>query len=216
MSRLAPRLGILGGTFNPPHLGHVAAARRARLKLRLDRVLLMPGNTPPHKPAEEEPGPERRLAMCELIVRGEPGLEASALEIRRGGPSYTVDTLSELHELHPDALLTLIVGADMAATLPGWREAPELLRLATVAVAEREGVDGRDVAAQLDRAGARAHFLSMPPVAVSSSLVRERVAVGAAVEDLVGPAVATYIERHGLYRVAAPLDALARAGARAQ
>jgi nicotinate-nucleotide adenylyltransferase len=206
------RLGVLGGTFNPPHLGHLAAARQARRQLRLERVLLMPGYTPPHKPSEEEPGAERRLAMCELIARGEPGLEACALEIRRGGPSYTVDTLRELHELHPDARFTLIVGADMARTLPGWREAPELFRLATVAVADREGVDRGEVAAELRRAGAGASFLSMPPVAVSSSLVRERAAAGAPIEELVGPAVANYIEHHGLYRAAAPLDAVARAG----
>ncbi len=214
-SGAALRLGILGGTFNPPHLGHCAAARHARLQLGLERVLLMPGHTPPHKPAEEDPGARRRLEMCELIAREEPGLSACDLEIRRGGPSYTVDTLRELHELHPDAQLTLIVGADMARTLPGWREAPQLFRLAGVAVADREGVDRREVAAELDSAGARASFLSMPAVEVSSSLVRERAGAGAPIDDLVGPAVAAYIERHGLYR-AAPLTNLARTGARAR
>jgi nicotinate-nucleotide adenylyltransferase len=198
------RLGILGGTFNPPHLGHLAVARGALSQLGLERVLLMPSHTPPHKPPQNDPGPKLRLRMCELAVAGHPGLQAGALEVDRGGPSYTVDTLLALHAArsssHAESRLTLILGSDMARTLPSWRRAQELVSLADVAVAERPG-DGRaEVLAALEPLGARATFLEMPTIDVSSSMVRERVARGEPVQELVGPAVAAYIAEHQLYR----------------
>lgn len=193
--------GILGGTFNPPHLGHLAAARAALGDLALDRVLLIPTHTSPHKPAEDDPGPEARLEMCRVAVAGERGLEASAIEIERGGPSYTVDTLRALHASDLDAQLTLIVGADMARTLPAWHESRELLGLARIAVAGRDGIDREEIERALAQAGAEPpSFLHMPHVDVSSSLVRERIAAGEDVSDLVGGPVADYIETHGLYR----------------
>ncbi len=135
-------LGILGGTFNPPHLGHLALARCALEQLGLGRVLLVPSCVPPHKQAEADPGPEHRLRMCELAVAGVPRLEACPLEVRRGGASYTVDTLLALRSLHPDATLTLILGSDVARTLSSWRRPDELMALAGIAVAAREGDDG--------------------------------------------------------------------------
>ena len=199
-------LGILGGTFNPPHLGHLAVATRALEQLGLERVLLMPSHTPPHKLSPHDPGPEHRLRMCELAVAGNAGLEAGALEIDRGGPSYTVDTLKALHAAcspsskRPTLRITLILGSDMARTLPTWRRAGELVELADIAVAERPG-DGRErVLAVLESLGARAAFLEMPPIDISSSIVRERVARGESVQELVGPAVAAYIGEHQLYR----------------
>jgi nicotinate-nucleotide adenylyltransferase len=201
-------LGILGGTFNPPHLGHLAVASHARSQLGLERVLLMPSHTPPHKFPQHDPGPAHRLRMCELAVEGHEGLEAGALEIERGGPSYTVDTLKALHapsflspgSKRPPLLLTLILGSDMARTLPTWRRAGEIVELADIAVAERPGDDREEVRAVLVPLGARTAFLEMSPIDVSSSMVRERVARGEAVEELVGPAVAAYIAEHGLYR----------------
>ncbi len=199
-------LGILGGTFNPPHRGHLAVAACARAQLRLERVLLMPSFAPPHKPALEDPGPEHRLRMCQLAVEGHEGIEASALEIERGGPSYTVDTLLELHaradaDAHqPTARPTLILGSDMARTLPAWRRPQEIVKLADIAVAERPG-DGRaEVLAVLESLGAHAGFLGMPPIDISSSLVRLRAARDEPVGELVGDAVAAYIAEHRLYR----------------
>jgi nicotinate-nucleotide adenylyltransferase len=201
------RVGILGGTFNPPHLGHLALARCALRELDVERVLLMPAHGAPHKPATEDPGPEHRLEMCRLAVHGVEGLASCALEIERGGPSYTVDTLRAIHASHPDARLTFIVGADMARTLPAWREPRELLELADLAVAGREGAGREGVLgalAALNGKGAGGpagvSFLAMEAVPVSSSLVRERVAGGEPVEELVGGAVAGYIAEHGLYR----------------
>jgi nicotinate-nucleotide adenylyltransferase len=207
------RVGILGGTFNPPHLGHLALARDARDELGLDRVLLMPVHTPPHKPAGAGPGrggrlpaPAQRLQMARLLVGDEPRLAACSLEIDRGGPSYTVDTLRDIHASNPDAELTFIVGADSATTLPSWREPEELLRLASLAVAARPGSDREQVSNALERVAerpppeGRVRFLHMRPLAVSSSQARQRAARGEPIADLVGADVARYIADHDLYR----------------
>jgi nicotinate-nucleotide adenylyltransferase len=200
-----PAIGILGGSFNPPHLGHVELARQARAELGLDLVLLMPLHTPHHKQAGEDPGPRHRLAMCEEAVAGLEGIEASGLEIDRGAPSYTADTLREVHELHPEAKLTFVVGADTAATLPAWHRPEEVLRLADLAVANRPGTDGQVIVRAVETVAGRlpavptVRFLAMSPMRVSSSEVRERLAEGASVEDLVGARVASYIARNGLY-----------------
>lgn len=212
-------VGILGGTFNPPHIGHIALARHARSELGLERVLLTPTNIAPNKPAErDDPGPERRLHMCRLAIADEPGLAASALEIERGGVSYTVDTLQAIHDMRPDADLTLILGADTALTLPLWREPARLLSLAGLAVAERDDLGARDVheallptALELQRAP-RITFMRMSKIAVSSSLVRELVASGRSVTGLVGEAVADYIAAHGLYRAAGASASVAGIG----
>jgi nicotinate-nucleotide adenylyltransferase len=193
-------IGILGGTFNPPHRGHLALASHAQAELGLERVLLMPAHSAPHKGEEGDPGPERRLEMCRLAVEGEAGLEACALEIERGGPSYTVDTLRAIKQSDPEAELTFIVGADMARTLPAWREPRALVELAGLAVAEREDAGREDVLRALAPLGARVRFLGMGMLEVSSSRVRERVRNGEPIEDLVAPEVAAYIAEHGLYR----------------
>jgi nicotinate-nucleotide adenylyltransferase len=201
----APRqlrsLGILGGTFNPPHLGHLAIARHAHSELGLARVVLMPAGAPPHKPIAQDPGAERRLEMCRLLVEGVEGVCVSALELERDGPSYTVDTLRAVHESHPEAELTFIVGADIASTVPAWHEAPRLLGLAELAVAARPGSDRRGVLDALAPLGgsARVRFLDAPLVDASSSSARERAAAGEPIEQLVGPRVARYMAEHGLY-----------------
>ncbi|HXD56040.1 MAG TPA: nicotinate (nicotinamide) nucleotide adenylyltransferase [Solirubrobacteraceae bacterium] len=202
-------LGILGGSFNPPHIGHVALARAALEELGLERVVLMPLHTSAHKPGGEDPGPEHRLEMCRLAVAGEPGVEASALEIERGGPSYTADTLEQIHADDPEAELTFIVGADTALTLPGWRRPEQVLGLARLAVAGRQGSDGAQVLDALEgipmAGGALPHerpdvvFLTMAPVEASSSLARERIAEGRETGDLLAPVVAAYVVEHGLY-----------------
>jgi nicotinate-nucleotide adenylyltransferase len=156
---------------------------------------------PPHKSIEHDPGCAHRLAMCRLLVAGCEGLSVCALETEREGPSYTVDTLSSIHASHSNAELTLIVGADIARTLPAWREPERLLELAGLAVAARSGSDRRSVLeplAALD-GEARVRFLHSPVIDVSSSLARERGAAGEPLGDLVGGAVAGYIGEQGLY-----------------
>jgi nicotinate-nucleotide adenylyltransferase len=198
------RVGILGGTFNPPHIGHLVCAREALDQLELDRVLLMPAFAPPHKPMPDEPGPEHRLELCRLAAAGEQGLGVSALEIERGGPSYTVDTLRELHAKRPEDDLTWIAGGDMAASLPSWREPEEVLSLARFAVAEREGTDRERIERALSSLRGRDSvvFFDMPRIDVSSSMVRARVAAGRSIRHLVPEVVAAYILEQGLYRSA--------------
>ena len=194
-------LGILGGTFNPPHRAHLVCACRALEVLGLDRVELMPARLPPHKAAGEDPGAEHRLAMCSLAVRDCEGVGVSRLELDREGPSYTVDTLRALHAAEPGDQLTFIVGGDMARSLPTWREPETILELATLAVAERGPADREAITAALGNLSGseRTRFLDVPPMDVSSSLVRERAAAGQPIDALVPPAVHAYIAEHGLY-----------------
>jgi nicotinate-nucleotide adenylyltransferase len=206
------RIGILGGTFSPPHVGHLACAEAALSQLGLDRLLLMPVALPPHKDAGEDPGPEHRLAMCRLAAAGDERIEVSELEVDRGGPSYTVDTLRALHEASPQDELTFVAGGDMAASLPGWRQPEEVLRLARFAVAEREWAGRGEVEWALDGLHGRDRvvFFDMPRIDVSSSAIREGIAAGRPVRDLVPDAVARYIEQHGLYGAPAGSPTVAR------
>lgn len=196
------RIGILGGTFNPPHLGHLICAQEAYVQLGLDRVTFMPARMPPHKRVEDDPGPAHRLEMCRLAVRGdEQRFDVSELEVARDGPSYTVDTLKQLHAREPGNELFLIVGGDIAAGLPGWHRPVEALSLATLAVAERRGTPRAAVDEALAslRGGERAEFFQMPTIGVSSTMLRGRVHAGQPIRYYVPDAVVEYIERHHLY-----------------
>jgi nicotinate-nucleotide adenylyltransferase len=187
--------------FNPPHIGHLALARAAADDLGLREVLLTPVLIPPHKPAKWDPGAEHRLRMCQLAIDDDPRLGVCTLELKRPGPSYTIDTLRSIHASDPDAKLTLIVGADMASTLASWREPREILKLARLAVAEREDASQRDVLDALTPLGeeARIEFVKMPRLDISSSLVRKHLTSGEPIDELVGGEVAAYIAEHELY-----------------
>jgi nicotinate-nucleotide adenylyltransferase len=199
------RIAVLGGTFNPPHLAHLLCASEAADQLGLDRVILMPVFSPPHKEVPEEPGPEVRLELCELAIAGDERLAVSRLEIDRGGPSFTVDTLRELHGRHPEHELIFIVGGDMAVSLPTWKDPRTVLELATLGVAERSGAPRRDITERLtaeygDDVSDRLTFFDMPRMDISSSEVRRRVAAGRTIRYLVPDLVADHIAEHGLYR----------------
>jgi nicotinate-nucleotide adenylyltransferase len=197
------RVGILGGTFNPPHLGHLVCASEAAAQLGLDRVLLTPVAVPPHKDARKDPGRAERLELCRLAVAGDERLRVCDLEVARGGPSYTVDTLRELHEHEPEDHLTFILGGDVALGLPDWHEPEAVLGLATLAVAERAGAERGDVAARLQDAFpglATLAFFDMPRIDISSSQIRRRVAEGRPIRYLVPASVADRIDQGGLYR----------------
>jgi len=197
------RIGILGGTFNPPHLAHLVCASQAAEQLSLERVLLTPVARPPHKEAAQDPGAQVRLELCRLAVAGDERLAVCDLEVRRGGSSFTVDTLRELHAQTPEDDLTFIVGGDIALGLPTWHEPEAVLGLATLAVAEREGAVHEMVAERL-----RAHFPDAPPpvffdmprLDISSSQIRRRVAEGRCIQYLVPDPVAERIARERLYR----------------
>jgi nicotinate-nucleotide adenylyltransferase len=191
----------MGGTFNPPHLGHLVCAQEAYLQLDLDRVMLIPARIPPHKPVDDEPGAAHRLELCRRAVAGDDRFTVSDVEIIRRGPSYTVDTLEELHSKAPENELFLILGGDVAAGLPSWHEPERVLSLATVAVAKRRGTarSAVDAALQSVRGGERARFFQMPRIGISSTLVRRRARAGISIKYIVPDAVASYIEEHGLY-----------------
>jgi len=197
------RLGILGGTFNPPHLGHLVCAQEAHDQLALDRVVLMPAARPPHKQVAADPGAEVRYDLCRRAVAGDERFEVSRLELDRPGQSWTVDTLRTLRDEHPQDDLIFIVGGDMARSLPSWRDPEAVLELATLAVAERAGSEREDIRGELRGLDAatreRVRFFEMPRIDVSSSQVRERVATGRPIRYLVPDAVAEAIAEHGWY-----------------
>ncbi|MGI8593729.1 MAG: nicotinate-nucleotide adenylyltransferase [Solirubrobacteraceae bacterium] len=194
-------MGVLGGTFNPPHLGHMVCAQEAHAQLDLDCVLLVPVAIPPHKELLDDPGAQCRYQLCRAAVAGDERFAVSAVDVGRGGPSYTVDTLAALHVQYPESDLTFIAGGDMARSLPTWREPERVLALATFAVAERESVGRADIRDALGgvRGADRLCFFDMPRVDVSSSMIRRRIADGRPVRYLVPDAVADAIAVQGLY-----------------
>jgi nicotinate-nucleotide adenylyltransferase len=161
------KLGLLGGTFNPPHIGHLLCAQEARVQLGLDRVDLVPVHVPPHKQVTDDPGPEVRLELCRLAVGEDEALGVSDIDVRRPGPSFTVDTLRGLGT--EDLQLTFIVGGDMALSLPDWREPSEILRLARLGVAERAETRRDEIEQRLAPLGAsgRIDYFAMPRLDIS-------------------------------------------------
>jgi nicotinate-nucleotide adenylyltransferase len=191
---------VLGGTFDPPHIGHLIVASEALWRLGLDVVRLVPARTPPHKPGGAHAGGDRRAAWLEAAVAGAPGLEVSRIELEREGPSYTADTLEAMAAAEPGVLLWFILGADQLAGLPGWRDPERILAAARLAVVPRAGHDVRALAERV--APGRADLLEAPEIGVSSSIIRERIADGLPIRFLVPPAVEESLRREGL--VASP------------
>jgi nicotinate-nucleotide adenylyltransferase len=194
------RVGLLGGTFNPPHIGHLVCAQQALAQLELDRVLLVPVHEPPHKGVEADPGVEHRVELCRLAAEDDDRLGVSLVDAEVAGPSYTVDTLRRLNERSPGDQLTFIVGGDMALSLPTWREPRAILEQAELGVAEREGVRRADIVDRLaDLPVERVRFFDMPRLDISSSLIRRYVALGRPVRHLVPRAVEDYVKASRLY-----------------
>ncbi len=196
------RIGLFGGTFDPPHVGHLVLAEWARTALRLDRVVFMPAGAPPHKLGRRLTDAADRLAMTRLAVRGNPAFAVSGLEARRAGPSFTVDTLRHLRARQPGARFYLLMGADSLADFPGWHEPGEIARLATLVVAARLPGPGAAARGRLRvpaAARGRVVLLDNPPVAFSSSALRARARAGRSLRYLVPDAVAAHIARRGLY-----------------
>jgi len=203
----ARRIGLFGGTFDPPHVGHLALAEWARESLRLDRVLFVPAGQPPHKGRARLSGVDHRLAMTRLAVRDNRAFTVSALEALRDGPSFTVDTVRALRRRAPRARIFLLMGADSLAEFSTWRDPEAILAFATLAVAPRPGPSaaaGRPARrgdAVVRRAGeSRITWLRNPGLDVSSSAIRSRLRAGRSVRYLIPEAVARYIARHRLYR----------------
>ena len=195
------RLGILGGAFNPPHLGHLVCAQEAITQLQLDRVVFMPVGEAPHREIPADPGPEARLEMVELAVADDERFETSRMELDREGPSYTADTLAALAKESPDDELFLILGGDQAAALGAWHEPEKVLERATVAVFERVHWGRNAIGIKIGRlpGAERVRYLDMPLLQVSSSAIRRRVREDLPIRYLVPDRVAEYITENNLY-----------------
>ncbi len=200
------RVGVFGGAFDPPHAVHVALARAAIETLALDRLLIVPTGDAWHKSRPLSPATDR-LAMCRLAFADVPKAVPDDRELRRDGPTYTIDTLTELHADWPDAELFLLIGADQAAAFHTWRQAQAIVDLAIVSIAARAESAGAAMPFDpgnplpgLRVAPGRVRVLPLPPMPHSATDVRRRVAAGLAIDHLVAPAVAGYIAEHHLYQ----------------
>ena len=190
----SPRIGIFGGTFDPIHLGHVEVAEAVGDALDLDRVLVVVANHPWQKQDRPVTPAEDRFAMVAAGLDGRPGLEASRIELDRGGPSYTVDTVRELLDAEPGADLFVVVGADVVGTLDTWHEHEVLRDLVTLAVVDRPGVPHRE-----PPPGWRSVRVTVTPVDVSSTDLRSVLEAGGSVEGMVPESVIRCISGRGLY-----------------
>jgi nicotinate-nucleotide adenylyltransferase len=215
---VARRIGILGGSFDPIHLGHLRCAEEVREALALDAVAFVPANRPPHKPDRRLADGRQRLAMAALAVAGNPAFYASSLEIDRGGISYSIDTLEALAASERDAELFFVVGVDAFGEMQTWKDAARLFGLASVVVTNRpphtagSSIEHLPVAAQqafcydpgtlsyLHRSGTRLYFHSITALDISATALRERVRRGQSIRYLVPPGVEQYILEHALYR----------------
>ncbi len=195
------RIGILGGSFDPPHLAHLALGQSAVQALALDELRWLPAGAPWQKAGQPMAPAADRLAMLRLLLAGQAGLGNSIIDRRetdRDGPTYTIDSLRALRAELPDAALLLVIGQDQYARLDTWRDWPELLGLVTLAVAARDGAAPTPPPA-LGAHPHRAVGIAMPRLDIAAREIRDRCAAGLAIAALVGPAVAGYIDQHRLY-----------------
>lgn len=197
------RIGIFGGTFNPPHLGHIQAAKQAMETLNLTKILFIPDRIAPHKVLPpDSPSPEDRLAMLEIATNQEPGMEASDLELKREGVSYTVDTLAALKEMYPEAELTLLMGTDMFLGFFKWRESGKILKMASLGVFYR-GEKGEKAAVdekcqEITALGGQVRLVKNAVVPISSTQMRRLLAFRCA-DAFLPEGVGAYIREKGLY-----------------
>lgn len=197
------RLGVLGGTFDPIHYGHLVAAQEAAAVLGLDRMIFVPTRQNPLKTGGPTAGVEHRLEMLRCAIADNRGFELSAIEMERPGPSYTVDTLRELRSRYEKEELFLIVGMDALADLPTWHDSGGILRLAAIVAVTRYGWKAVDLGwleAAVPEAVGRVQVLPIPGLDISSTELRERIAAGRPIRYLVPDGVIAYIQEQGLYR----------------
>jgi len=204
---MAIRIGLLGGTFDPVHLGHLVLADQCREQAGLDAVWFFPARQPPHKGGKSISAPRHRLEMLKIAVSGTPQFSICDIELQRDGPSYTVDTLMQLQTLHPDHEFLLIVGADMLADFPNWREPGRIAAMSRLIAVNR----GRDVSVVASAAikltkelNARIQVVEMSAIDISASDIRERVSQGKSIRFLTPRGVEMYIAAHGLYLESPP------------
>lgn len=190
------RIAIFGGSFDPPHLGHLAFARLALDALRPDRMLWLPAGRPWQKADQQLAQGEHRVEMIQQLIADEPRFGIDLRELRRLGPSFTVDTLTEYAQENPGAELLFLIGQDQYVRMPTWFQIERVLQLATLVVVPRDGIAVQPMSALPPH---RLQVLQLPPHPVSSTAVRDAIACGDDIRPLVGPGVASYIASHRLY-----------------
>lgn len=195
------RLGILGGTFDPPHYGHLALAENARVQLRLDRVLFVLAGQPPHKPEHPVAPPYHRAALVEAAIADNPAFALSRVDLDRAGPHYTVDMLALLHEEYPNAAFYFLMGGDSLAQFPAWHDPAGIIQAAYLAVMRRPGhePDLAKLEQALPGLRERLIWLDAPLLDIASSDLRRRAREGLPLRYLVPPPVEAYIREHHLY-----------------
>lgn len=193
----------MGGTFDPPHIGHLAMAEAVYEKLNLEKVWFIPTGKIQYKDSSETASPQERLVMTELAVRGNPKFTVEPIEAESGRNSYTSETLEKLTLLHPDCAFTFIVGADSLDYMERWREPEKIFRLCTVAAVNRIGYSMEKIGKKIhdleQRFDAKIHIVSMPLIAVSSTEIRERFRNGGSVRYLVRDEVLNYMNENQIY-----------------
>ena len=193
------RLGIMGGTFDPIHYGHLVAAEEARLRLGLDHVSFVPCGRPPHKKDYDVTSPEHRYAMTLIATCTNPCFDTSRLELEREGPSYSVDTVRQFRAADADVQLFFITGADAVRELLTWRQPEELATLCRLIAVTRPGYDLGSLEPELGALARSVSALEAPGVNISSTEIRQRVARGESIRYLTPEAVEAYIAKHDLY-----------------
>jgi len=191
------RIGIFGGTFNPVHFGHLAAAAQVHEALGLEWIYFVPCMLPPHKSGENLAPPEARLRMLALAIEGDERFKICDVEIRRGGVSYSIDTIAELKQEHPEDELHFIIGADMFLEFESWRQPERIVELAKLVVVTRPGIDMAKAPKQFLE---KAEVIEIHALNISSSMIRELVKEGKTISYLVPKPVEEYIIQNGLYR----------------
>lgn len=201
------KLGVLGGSFDPIHLGHLILAEQMREHFALERVLFVPAKVPPHKRCVRLASPEDRLEMVRLAISGHPQFEVSDIEIHREGPSYTIDTIRALRKEHgPSAELYFIVGSDTVRELPSWHRVNELVRECRFLIGARPGHEGRprealaEILTGSELADVERRTLRIRLIEISATDIRKRIHAGQSIRYLVPQAVEQYIREHNLYR----------------
>ena len=189
-------IGIFGGTFNPPHLGHLIIAESMRDAFGLDQILWIPGYSPPHKSSSGLALPSHRLNMTRLAIAGHPSFVLSEIEIKRKGTSYTVDTLRQLVTEHPESRFSLMIGGDSLAEFLSWKNPDQIVSMANLLVYRRPKFDGTSIA---ERYQGRVHFSDSPLLSVSSTRIRNKMKAGQSIRYLVPEPVRHYIQTHRLY-----------------
>ena len=197
-TELPLRIGLFGGTFDPPHRGHIAVAADVADALDLDQVLWIPAAQPPHKSLVSAASLALRLEMTRVAVKVDSRFEVSNIEVERGGVSYTLDTVQALRESHPGTILFLIIGTDQFRGFDTWRNPEKLLELAELVVMDRGGQSGQDCVPEIEDIG-KVHFVSVGQVDISSTDVRSAAHNGQDLSALVPTKIAEIILREGLY-----------------